>query len=171
MQKKLRTTEQGFTLIELLIVIVIIGILAVALLAAVDPLEQIRRGRDTETLKAARDFMSAAERYYAYNEEYPWDDTVGSAPQWEKLDSTNWSDYGGLLQDTGELRERFHETSPISEEKLILSEEDATGNEDALHVCFEPESSQMGNQACCDDTLACGDAGSADYFCVPDCSQ
>jgi len=161
-----KTKESGFTLIELLIVIVIIGILAVALLAAVDPLEQIRRGRDTETLKAARDFMSAAERYYALNEDYPWT----SADQADV--GGDWATYGQDLEDTGELRARFDQTSPVAQSKLVLTEETTS---EAVHVCFDPESSQMTSQACCgtisDSGFSCGSAGSGDYFCVPDCSN
>ena len=39
--------QLGFTMIELLIVITILGILAVAVLSAINPIEQINRGRDT----------------------------------------------------------------------------------------------------------------------------
>ena len=38
--------KKGFTLIELLIVIAILGILAIALLATLDPFEQLRKSRD-----------------------------------------------------------------------------------------------------------------------------
>lgn len=38
--------EKGFTIIELLIVIAIIGVLAAVVLLAIDPLEQLDRGRD-----------------------------------------------------------------------------------------------------------------------------
>ncbi|EKD87098.1 MAG: hypothetical protein ACD_37C00044G0003, partial [uncultured bacterium] len=47
LKKLFGSSESGFTLIELLIVITILGILATAVLAAINPLEQISRGRDT----------------------------------------------------------------------------------------------------------------------------
>ncbi|MFH0773343.1 MAG: prepilin-type N-terminal cleavage/methylation domain-containing protein, partial [bacterium] len=40
----MKKITRGFTLIELLIVIALLGALAVALLAALDPLEQIKKG-------------------------------------------------------------------------------------------------------------------------------
>ena len=40
---------KGFTLIELLIVIALLGALAVGLLAALDPFEQLKKGTDTGT--------------------------------------------------------------------------------------------------------------------------
>ena len=39
--------KKGFTLIELLIVIGILGILAAGLQAAIDPIEQLKKGQDS----------------------------------------------------------------------------------------------------------------------------
>lgn len=65
--------RSGFTMIELLIVITILGILAVAVLSAINPIEQINRGRDTGTRSDAEQLISAIDRYYAFNGYYPWD--------------------------------------------------------------------------------------------------
>ncbi|NCN06993.1 MAG: hypothetical protein CO156_01380 [Candidatus Pacebacteria bacterium CG_4_9_14_3_um_filter_40_12] len=62
----------GFTMIELLIVISILGILAVAVLSAINPVEQINRGRDTGSRSDAEQLLSAIDRFNAFQGYYPW---------------------------------------------------------------------------------------------------
>lgn len=50
--KRLFNNQKGFTLIELLIVIAVLGVLAAVVLAAINPLEQLRRGRDSGRLSS-----------------------------------------------------------------------------------------------------------------------
>lgn len=68
---------KGFTMIELLIVIAVLGILAVAVLAAINPIEQINRGKDTGSRSDAEQLISAVDRYYASKGYYPW--TTGAS--------------------------------------------------------------------------------------------
>lgn len=67
----------GFTMIELLIVIAVIGILAVAVLSAINPLEQIRRGRDTGSRSDSEQLISALDRFYAAHGYFPWQSSEG----------------------------------------------------------------------------------------------
>ena len=60
-------------MIELLIVIAILGILAVAVLSAINPLEQINRGRDTGAQSDAEQLLNAIERFNAFQGHFPWD--------------------------------------------------------------------------------------------------
>lgn len=62
----------GFTMIELLIVITILGILAVAVLSAINPIEQINRGRDTSSKSDAEQLLNAMERFNAFQTYFPW---------------------------------------------------------------------------------------------------
>ncbi|MCX6816486.1 MAG: type II secretion system protein [Candidatus Beckwithbacteria bacterium] len=64
--------KKGFTLIELLVVITLIGILAVAVLSALNPIEQINKARDAGRRSDAAQIMSALDRYFASTEEFPW---------------------------------------------------------------------------------------------------
>ena len=64
--------NKGFTLIELLIVITLLGILAVAVLSAINPVEQMNRSRDTASRSDAEQLLSAIDRYYASTGYYPW---------------------------------------------------------------------------------------------------
>lgn len=81
--KEIRS-QRGFTMIELLIVISILGILAVAVLSAINPIEQINRGRDTGSRSDAEQLLSATERFNAFQGYYPWQEDandVAGIPQ------------------------------------------------------------------------------------------
>lgn len=70
--KSFKSRAAGFTMIELLIVIAILGILAVAVLAAINPVEQINRSRDTATRSDAEQLIGAIDRFNAMKGYYPW---------------------------------------------------------------------------------------------------
>lgn len=63
---------KGFTLVELLIVIALIGVLAAVVLAAINPLEQANRARDTRFRADAAQLLAAIDRYFPVKEEFPW---------------------------------------------------------------------------------------------------
>lgn len=64
--------KKAFTLVELLIVIAILGILAVGLLVALDPVEQTRRATDTGALTSSGEVKAAVNRFYASKQYFPW---------------------------------------------------------------------------------------------------
>lgn len=64
--------RQGFTLVELLIVIALIAILSVAVLATINPIEQTNKARDAKFKNDAAEVLSAYERYFASQNNYPW---------------------------------------------------------------------------------------------------
>jgi len=90
---------KGFTMIELLVVIAVIGILAVAVLAAINPIEQINRGRDTGSQSDSEQLIGAIDRFYAQHEYYPWmespDDIDGEATP------TGWEDAATIADSDG----------------------------------------------------------------------
>ncbi|OGD62561.1 hypothetical protein A2160_05970 [Candidatus Beckwithbacteria bacterium RBG_13_42_9] len=65
-------TSTGFTLIELLVVITLIGILAVAVLSALNPAEQVNKAKDARMSADSAQLLSAIDRYYAANLQFPW---------------------------------------------------------------------------------------------------
>ncbi|HAV14788.1 MAG TPA: hypothetical protein DCX25_00435 [Candidatus Pacebacteria bacterium] len=68
--------QAGFTMIELLVVIAVIGVLAVAVLSSINPIEQINKGRDTRTRSDAAQLINAVDRFFATQEKYPWNDST-----------------------------------------------------------------------------------------------
>lgn len=69
---KFLKNQKGFTLIELLVVIGILGILATGLLATIDPLEQFRKGADSNERTTSLELQNALTRYYATHQTFPW---------------------------------------------------------------------------------------------------
>lgn len=63
---------KGFTLVELLIVIALLGVLAAAVLAAINPLEQANRARDTRMRSDASQLLASIDRYFVTQDKFPW---------------------------------------------------------------------------------------------------
>ena len=67
MSSKLQSFTKGFTLIELLVVIAVIGVLAGAIIVAINPTEQLARSRDTAKKSTISQLADAVNAYYAAN--------------------------------------------------------------------------------------------------------
>lgn len=149
--------QAGFTMIELLIVIGILGILAVAVLAAINPIEQINRGRDTGSRSDAEQLISAIDRYYAFNGYYPWQtgasDTGNVALSWVRFEDSTLTDSGGTCTvaeklgtastagctGSDELKQSFIErVSPDTYNFIFLYNDGSQGS--STYACFAPKS-------------------------------
>jgi prepilin-type N-terminal cleavage/methylation domain-containing protein len=148
----------GFTMIELLIVIAILGILAVAVLSAINPIEQINRSRDTGSRSDAEQLISAIDRYYAFNGYYPWQtgaaDTANRALEWTRFqDSSSFLDSGddckvaeklGTATTAGctgadELKQSFLDrVSADSYNYLYVYNDGSQGS--STYACYAPKS-------------------------------
>jgi len=69
--KKLLLAKKGFTLIELLIVIAVLGVLAAVVLVAIDPAQQLARGRDSGRKTSIGQLGRSLQAYYTSNQDYP----------------------------------------------------------------------------------------------------
>ncbi len=63
--------SRGFTLIELLMVIAVLGVLAAVVLVAIDPVQQLARGRDSGRKTSIGQLGRALQAYYTSQTAYP----------------------------------------------------------------------------------------------------
>jgi prepilin-type N-terminal cleavage/methylation domain-containing protein len=153
--------KKGFTLVELLIVIVIIGILATVVLAAINPIEQINKSKDTTKSADAIAIIGALDRYYAANANqanpWPWG---GTAPtNGDTIDGVAWFDT--TLAASGELKPEFFTRSTIPSFSIFIAS-------NTPHICFNPDSTSMGNDSRFNaDGSVCDPAAADCYYCLP----
>lgn len=111
-----KASLKGFTLIELLIVIALLGALAVGLLAALDPFEQLKKGTDTGIRNTVSEIHGAVIRYYAIKNYMPWctdsdctafRDTGDDDSYTTPILGTAWSNTITEIEAVGELKPNF----------------------------------------------------------------
>jgi prepilin-type N-terminal cleavage/methylation domain-containing protein len=133
----MKNMKKGFTLIELLIVIALLGALAVALLAALDPLEQIKKGTDTGVRNTVTEIGSSFTRYASVKAgSFPFNGTINfgtvgtsaGAPAHDAIQS---------VIDAGELKADFFTLSKDQLDKVFVTAVNANGTQKA-YVCFQP---------------------------------
>lgn len=160
----------GFTMIELLIVIAVLGILAVAVLAAINPIEQINRGRDTGSRSDSEQLLSAVDRFYASQGYYPWQtgagDVTHAALTWTQVTDALPADTATpavpIMEKlstggTSELKTSFvTRVTAATSNPLYIYNRGTQG--DSTYVCFLPKSGAFAEEATnrCVDTNGSG---------------
>lgn len=145
------TTRSGFSLIEMLVIIVLVSIF-VAVILAVNPLEQMNKARDSQAQATAKELHNAVERYYSETNPpaYPWNaDADGYTAQTTDpldafiLDGTsstaNWN-WLSALTNLQELNSTSVTLLKLSRQYKVLH---ATGYNTPTYVCFYPRSVAM----------------------------
>lgn len=162
----------GFTLVELLIVIALLGVIALIVIAAINPIEQANRATDTRMKSDGAQLISAVDRYFASISEFPW--------VTENLAASNAAAYGfvsaddigigicgdancvadGALIETDELKTEFKNRDFIGEtlvdKRLMLGK--AQGTSESIYACFIPSAKATQDKAISGDNVYTIDA-------------
>jgi len=136
----IKSRRRGFTLIELLIVIALLGALAVGLLAALDPFEQLKKGTDTGTRSTVSEVHGAVIRYYAIKGWMPWCTATDSCDPGIRtavnLSTSPMDTALSRIADSGELKSNFTELASSNLGKIFVHSSD----DQSVSVCFQPQS-------------------------------
>ena len=161
-----RKFNLGFTLVELLIVIGLLGAIALIVIAAINPIEQANRARDTRFKADGGQLISAVDRYFAARSEFPWvtTDVVANNDAAYGFVSAGDSGIGicgadcsvdGVLITNDELKPEFRNRDFIDNHsgtddsrKLFIGKE--TGTSESVYACFIPLSKATRQDAIAD---------------------
>lgn len=136
---RLLRNTRGFTLIELLIVIALLGALAVGLIGALDPFEQLKKGTDTGTRDLVNQVQTAVIRYYSIKNNMPWCDDLGTCTDPSGVNLLDAAVDAGIdrMIAAGELKSDF---TTIQAGKLdeVFVTSDSTIN--TVAACYLPTS-------------------------------
>ncbi|MBL7158906.1 prepilin-type N-terminal cleavage/methylation domain-containing protein [Candidatus Microgenomates bacterium] len=160
MMKKIKkrftlSLAKGFTMIEMLIVIAVLGILAAALLATIDPFEQMKKARDTTLRNSVIDYMDALTRYYGVTGGMPFgvgDCSLGITAQ--DLTAGASQACTTLLVEAGELKTGFQAALGDKTNDIFMSLKTG-GVGESVVLCFEPDSKSIAN----DPNTVCSNIG------------
>lgn len=134
----IKLNQKGFTLIELLVVIGILGILAAALIATIDPFEQLKKANDANVKNTAVEYVNGNVRYFTTHSQMAWTvDTTcsgGTAPTAVNLGVAGMASCLTDLVNDGEIKAAFTTATGILTSIII------TGGTDSVTACFLPTS-------------------------------
>jgi len=146
----------GFTLVELLIVIGLLGAIALIVIAAINPIEQANRARDTRFKADSAQLISAIDRYFAARSEFPWvtlaslslnnDDAFGfitASAEGVGICGSACTTTGALIT-SDELKTAFANRDFVQDDgddnsqKILIGKEEGTSA--SIYACFVPMS-------------------------------
>lgn len=165
-----------------MVVIGVLGIIAAGLLATIDPLEQLRKGADSNKKEASVELVNAITRYYATKGAMPWATVAnggdncngGTAPSATKVSASGMgsgaNDCLTVLTNQGELKSTFIAQTQITD-KLYVTQ--LGSSSPTIAVCFDPESKSDSKRAETKYTSAAvadancpGDGTTVCYWCA-----
>jgi prepilin-type N-terminal cleavage/methylation domain-containing protein len=151
--RKTLNVKKGFTLIELLVVIGILGILAAALVATINPLEQLNKANDSTRQQLSTELVGAFNRYYASQGRLPWE-TGGPAAcvalatandmATRTVDTMDTECIQELIA-TDELKDSILTSNELV--NLFITEPRSGGQDGSVAICYLPSSKAETNSA------------------------
>lgn len=136
-----KNPQSGFTLIELLVVIGILGVLAAALVATIDPFEQLKKASDANVKNTAVEYINANIRYYTTHNAMPWSIAGGCNNTQNPTNATlaNLTDCLASLINDGEIKSAFTTVTGVLSSIIV------NGSNNQLTACFAPQSRAQRN--------------------------
>jgi type II secretory pathway pseudopilin PulG len=141
--------------VELLIVIGLLGAIALIVIAAINPIEQANRARDTRFKADGGQLISAIDRYFAANTEFPWMTVTSTYDAYDAIGFVTASDQeigicgatctaDGVLITSSELKTEFRNRDFIQnggagatvDEQILIGKE--TGSSASVYACYVP---------------------------------
>ena len=150
---KMKTAAQkAFTMIELLVVIAVIGVMATAVLSAINPLEQINKGNDTGYRSDSEQLLSAVDRYYSSLGYFPWqtgaNDNANLNVAWSNVIALNTAtSFIANLETTNEIKHGFTLRLLNTTRVPIQVMYDSTAASATMYACFTPKSNSFLTEA------------------------
>ena len=166
---KLFKRNKGFTLIELLVVIGILGILAAALIATIDPFEQLNKAQDANTKNTVVEYVDANIRYFTTHQAMPWADSAltgvcqkqgANWPSGTGLQDVNMIDCTQDLISDHELKASFSTAINILKNIFVTA-----GVNNVVTVCYLPVSKSQQRDPLTTHTVTGGDVASPTTNC------
>lgn len=148
-----KVAQKAFTMIELLVVIAVIGVMATAVLSAINPLEQINKGNDTGLRSDAEQLLSAVDRYYSSLGYFPWmnganDTAVNANVTWQNVISLNTNkNFLNNLESTQEVKHGFTlRLLDVNRSQIQLMYDNSAASP-TMYACFVPKSNSFLTEA------------------------
>ncbi len=145
-------SNAGFTLIELLVVIGILGVLASALVATIDPFEQLNKAQDANVKNASVEFLNSNIRYFTTHNAMPWFDsadggtncysttTLTQISLLQLNNNSTTTDLGCMkaLIDEGELKQGFATFNGLSKIFVTNPNPQTPDDPNSVIACYKP---------------------------------
>jgi prepilin-type N-terminal cleavage/methylation domain-containing protein len=164
---KLFKRDSGFTLIELLVVIGILGVLAAALVATIDPFEQLNKAQDSSTKNTVVEYIDANIRYFTTHSAMPWADAAlngacqtAGAPTGVGLQVASMIDCTKDLMADSELKPSFSTATNILKNIYVTA-----GADNVVIACYLPVSKSQKRDPLTTKTLVGGDVANPTTNC------